>query len=166
MGYYSIVLRIVSVDFHRLVKPIDINRLIFCRFYCLYYWFRWLIFIDWACQGLTKATVLVRTTPWFVINIMFGVSSSGKQGNIPRNIWAHCFCPFGLNSEAGVEKQFFSDNFIIWQVSVTTRNAIGCGIYQDKFFHLARLSNFAQFFGHKAEKPVSMFNSLTQDEVF
>ena len=80
MGYYSIVLRIVSVDFHRLVKPIDINRLIFCRFYCLYYWFRWLIFIDWACQGLTKATVLVRTTPWFVINIMFGVSSSRKAG--------------------------------------------------------------------------------------
>ena len=69
-----------SIDVHRLVKPIDINRLIFYPFYCLYYWFRRLIFIDWACQGLTKATVLVRTTPWFVINIMFGVSSSGKAG--------------------------------------------------------------------------------------
>ena len=27
---------IVSIDFHRLVKPLDINRLIFYRFYCLY----------------------------------------------------------------------------------------------------------------------------------
>ena len=26
----------MSIDFHRLVKPIDINRLIFYRFYCLY----------------------------------------------------------------------------------------------------------------------------------
>ena len=26
----------MSIDFHRLVKPIDINRLIFHRFYCVY----------------------------------------------------------------------------------------------------------------------------------
>ena len=26
----------MSIDFHRLVKPIDINRLIFYRFYCLH----------------------------------------------------------------------------------------------------------------------------------
>ena len=94
----------MSIDFRRLVKPIDINRLIFINFFAYIYWFRWLIFID--CPR--HATVLRFE------QLLDSLSTSclawavqGKQGNIPRNIWTHRFCLFGLNSEASVEKQFF-----------------------------------------------------------
>ena len=47
----------------------------------------------------------------------------------------HC-----LQSEPRGERERLENicQFTIWQASISTGNVIGCGIYQDELYHLAR----------------------------
>ena len=92
--------------------------------------FRWLIFIDWARRGLTKTTALVRTAPWFVINIIFGAISSEKAG---KHFKKH-LCTIFFVSLASTPKEALENNFFrLFQHLVgVCHNAIGCGIYQEQ----------------------------------
>ena len=97
----------MSIRFHRCVKPIYINRLIFYGFYCFYLLDSMIYFHRLGMPGFNQG------------------HSSGSNNSLIRyqhNVWReqfresretfqetfeHCFCLFGLNSEASVEKQFF-----------------------------------------------------------
>ena len=117
---------IVGIDFHRLVKPIYINRLIFIDCIDCIDWF---LLTEFHRMG----------TPGF--NQDDSSSSNSFLIHYQHHLWREQF----RESRETFQKTFFlsrwpqprskrwkiifSDYFNTWQASVTTRNAIGCGIY-------------------------------------
>ena len=120
---------IVGIDFHRLVKRIYINRLVFID--CIDY-IDWFPMNDFHCLGTpvfnqddsSGSNIFLIHYQHHLWREQFRESRETFQ-----KTFGHIFLSRWPQPQSKGWKTIFSDYFNTWQASVTTRNAIGCGIY-------------------------------------
>ena len=146
----------MSIGFHRLVKPIYINRLIFHRFYCFYLLDSMIYFHRLGMPGFNQGHSSCSNNS--LIRDQHHVWR--EQFRESRETFQKTFEHIVFVSLASTPKQPLKNNFFrlfqhLAAVFIRTSYTISRGCLT--------LRNFSVV---KPKKSVIMFNSLTQDEVF